>query len=389
MATVQGDYGSVGGTQGIPSGNLKKGVIADRLFMEEAEISMLTLLTRKAGKVRVPSFKFEWFEQAERPHTGQFNNSGGYSTSATSLVVDDADPVQVNSLIANQRTYEVYRVTANNVGTNTLTVSRSWGGTAAATINDNDYYTIVGTVAMEGANAELGLFTEPTNPYNHTQIYRNPYSVTRTEEQTQNYVGVSLADRRFQAGRNHKVDIEMSAFVGERNQDTSSNGSIHSTGGLREFATTNLKAFGGVNPTYAEIVAQADKDFRYGAKKKMNFCGRGVAGALSMIPEGKIRTVVSEDTFGVRLRVLFTQHGDYVIHSHPLLSGGEHSTMAFIVDLQNFQFGYLQDTILKPIVDWKKPGSNGADAMKEEWLAECGWIRKLERTHGLWTGAAA
>ena len=203
------------------------------------------------------------------------------------------------------------------------------------------------------------------------------------------YAGVSLKDRRYQAGRNHKVDIEMSAFVGERNQDTSGNGSRHSTGGLKEFATTNLKAFGGVNPTYAEIAAQSDKDFRYGSKKKMLFAGRGVAGALSMIPADKVRTVPTEDSFGVRLRVLFTQHGDYIVHSHPLLSGGELATTAFVVDLRNFQHGYIQDTVLKPIVDWKKPGSSGADAVKEEWLSVCGWIRKLERTHSVWTGAAA
>jgi len=387
--TKQGDYGSVGGTQAVPSDFLVKGVLADRLFYEEAEISMLTLLARAANKEKVPSFKFEWFEQQERPHTGQVNNGAGYAAGDVSIVVDDADPVQVNSLIAFQRIQEVCYVSAVNVTTNTLTIERSWGGTAAAALLDNDYFTIVGAVAMEGANAELGLFTEPTNPYNHTQIYRNPYSVTRTEEQSATYAGVSLKDRRFQAARNHKIDIEMSGFVGERNQDTSGNGSRHSTGGLWEFATSNLKAFGGVNPTYAEIVAQSDKDFRYGSKKKMLFCGRGAAGALSMIPEDKIRTVPKADSFGTRLNVLFTQHGDYVIHSHPLLSGGELASMCFVVDIRNFGYGYLQDVILKPIVDWKKPGSSGADAVKEEWLSEMGWIRKLERTHSIWTGAAA
>jgi len=83
------------------------------------------------------------FTEYEDQYSGvwaRINNGGGYLAGATDLVVDSpgASIFSKYDLIKNTRTGEIMRVTSVNYSTNTLTVSRGAGATAAAAINDDE-----------------------------------------------------------------------------------------------------------------------------------------------------------------------------------------------------------------------------------------------------------
>lgn len=59
-------------------------------------------------------------------------------------------------------------ITAVNTATETITVVRSLGGTAAAAINDNDYVFLIGNVNEEGTTARTANTTQVSNAYNYT-----------------------------------------------------------------------------------------------------------------------------------------------------------------------------------------------------------------------------
>lgn len=80
--------------------------------------------------------RIRWRKEYVQENAVQINNAGGYTTGATSLVVDEADLAQVGQILKNGG--ELIRVTAIDSGTNTLTVTRGYASTTAETIADND-----------------------------------------------------------------------------------------------------------------------------------------------------------------------------------------------------------------------------------------------------------
>lgn len=110
--------------------------MSDTIAELEPDEAPLTVFLMKLAKENAQSYKVEWLENRGRAHWTQVNNGAGYADSATSIVVDDGTIIAVGDNVKVARTGEVMRVTA--VSTNTLTVTRAFGETAAAAINDND-----------------------------------------------------------------------------------------------------------------------------------------------------------------------------------------------------------------------------------------------------------
>src|SRR6059058_3315584 len=92
----------------------------------------------------------EWLEDALLPNSDQINDSTyGNATTDTQFVVDHADRFRVGDQIKVTTSNEVMLVTAVNTGTNTLTVTRGYGGTTAAALADNQPLIILGNAALE------------------------------------------------------------------------------------------------------------------------------------------------------------------------------------------------------------------------------------------------
>ena len=131
----------------------------------------------------------EWQEDALLPDNDALNGAVS-SAGDTSWVVDNSSRFRVNDIIRVEGSNETCLVTAINTGTETLTVTRSYGDTAAASsYADNSVIQILGTAALEGADAPTPRFTNRSRATNYTQIFSETAKVSGTMEAV-NRIGV-------------------------------------------------------------------------------------------------------------------------------------------------------------------------------------------------------
>lgn len=114
----------------------------------------------------------EWLEDTLLPNTDAINDST-YTNALTdtTFVVDNAVRFQVGDQIQVDGSREVMLVTGVNTGTNTLTVVRGYGGSAAAALADNQVIRILGNAALEGDVRPTVRFTSRSRKVNYTQIF--------------------------------------------------------------------------------------------------------------------------------------------------------------------------------------------------------------------------
>lgn len=107
------------------------------------------------------------------PNTDRINQTSFIpsATAAVSIVVDNGGRFRVGDLVRPGNFGEVMLVIAVDVPTNTLTVTRGYGGTTAGALANDMVLTILGNAALEGDTAPAARFTNRTRRQNYTQIF--------------------------------------------------------------------------------------------------------------------------------------------------------------------------------------------------------------------------
>ena len=113
----------------------------------------------------------EWVEDTLLPNTDTINQTTftPNAQDATSVTVNNGSRFQVGDLVRPGNASEIMQVTA--IATNTLTVVRRYGGTAASSLSNGLKVTIVGNAALEGGDAPASRFTSRSRRQNYTQIF--------------------------------------------------------------------------------------------------------------------------------------------------------------------------------------------------------------------------
>ena len=362
-------------TANIPAARLTRDV-SDRLAYIDPDAAPLTLILQKARKKSTHNPMFEWYEKDLPARYDQVNANLGGLVTDVALVVKNSRYFSVGDVVNNLRTGEKMRVTAVNVGTETLTVVRSVGSTAdQAAILQHDDLQIIGNAYAEGAPLGLEKTHIESAPYNYTQIFRTPYGVTGTMTETETYIGPEKPRLRAEKAIEHKIDLERAFLFGERGIDLSStNNPIRYTGGLLEFLTLNIKDAGGAL-TAAELENWFEVLFQHtGSGPKFLMASPLVASVFDLLAIGSIQIAPKESTFGVSIRNWVTTHGSLNIVKHRLLEFGPTGTqgygdMAIAVDPSKLAYRTLgsRDTKLRMDV-----GTPGDDGWTDEYLTECG-----------------
>jgi hypothetical protein len=359
--------------------------MSDRITELEPDAAPLTVFSKRLNKRRTVNPKFEWLENDLEPRFDRINNGAGYASGATSIVVDNGGYFNAQDIVYVSRTGEAVRVTA--VATNTLTVVRGVGSTAAALV-DNDELIIIGSAAREGDTSKTPVSHNPTKVTGYTQIFRTPFELTETLRHSANAVKPhdwTLSANH--AGVEHMKDIEYAFLFGHPSETIP--GGEHprrTTGGFYHYATLNETLAGG-SLTETEFFAGLRDVFRYGSKVKLGIASRLAVDVLNSFPRGKLETVQSEKTYGVRVMRYISPHGDLNIVTHNLLEGDEFGGHIAIVDLDNVAYRYLagengsRDTRL--LTNRQAPD---ADTRKDEYLSEVGLQLAVPKTHGSITG---
>lgn len=376
-------------TENIPAARRVRDVARRILYLDPDAAPLTLVLARSRSRVATNS-KFEWIEKGLPDRWDAINAGGGYTAGATQVVVDTATKFQVGDVVNIVRTKEKVRVTLVTVGSNTLDITRSVGGTAAAAILDNDALQIIGNAYAEGAAAGVEKSHQETYPFNYTQIVRTPFGVTGSEAVSENYTGPDRPRLRMEKAVEHKIDLERTAIFGERDIDTgNTNAPIRYTGGFFQFADENVKDMGGTM-TEPEVETWAQDLFHHtaGSDTRLLLTAPLPTSVLSQLAAARIQTVSKEKTFGLSITQWITAHGTLLIAKHRLLennpSGLGDATQGYggymlAVSPDRMAYRFLRDRNTKLRMDIQ---NNDEDKVKDEYLTECGWQFENPRLHG-------
>jgi hypothetical protein len=364
--------------------------VADQLAYLDPDAAPFTLVTSKADKRVAENFKVEWPEKETRPKYDQINNGAGYNSTATSLVVDNGAYFRNGDVVSVPRTGEKFQV--SSISTNTLTVVRAVDGdrTTGAALVDNDDLFIIGSAYAEGAAVGTEKEVQESWVYNYTQIFRDPFGATRTQQNTKSYLGNNRVRQRKEYASYHRIHIEQSMLFGERNRDTatSTNSPRNYMGGFLYYATSNAKDAGGTL-TEAEVWSWCESLFTYtaGSSSRVVYASALLCSVIDLLAGARLRTVPKDETYGIAVKEWVTSHGTLMIVKHRLLvngAGGQgYGGYGLACEPSQMAYRYLANSDTQLLIDRQAPGD---DKWTDEYLTECALEFKLPGLHGVLSG---
>ncbi len=384
----------VGTTANVQSTQLIRDV-RQGLIELDPSVTPFTQILQAEGSEKATNFKFEWNEIG-----GDFNGAGyspqldavnGTTGTGTSVIVDNGAYFNVGDVVKVPRTAELMRVTA--ISTNTLTVTRGWGSTAATALADNDDLTIIAGAFAEGATAANALTHQEIAKYNYTEIFKHAASQSKTQQWQGNYTGDSRKNERTKIARKHKEALERTFLFGERSRDASDTGApINSTGGILYWATANgVAVTGALTESTLETFLEGVFSHTSGGMQRTFFAGARVISVMDQLSAGRLNTTPGEEVYGVRCKTWATAHGDLMIVKHRFLETGAagglttevgaYGGYGLALDMKNLKFRAGRDTELQVDIQ-----ADADDFWKDQYLTEAGLEFQLPAAHGVLRG---
>jgi len=338
-----------------------------------------------------PEFKNFRDELPERKLTVDGAVASTTTASVTTAAGNDNLFAVAGTILVNSASGEVMRVTADSTATG-LTVERNIGGTSH-TIADGDELFISGSAFEEGAASPTGVSFDASVATNFTQIFRTAFKVTETLRATNLRTGDKEDEMATKALKLHMQDIERAMFFGKKHESNGTSAQPRRfTGGLTNSISNVLdrSTSSGVMTEDQFDRALIEDIFAFGSKQKIMFCGAKVAGHLQKFGKDRWQPTVMEGTYGVNLTQYTTFAGDLMVHLHPQfrqVPGMENA--AIIVDFPYLKYRYLDGRDTALLRDRQSPDE---DAVKHEYLTECGLEMLQDKTHAYiknWNDVAA
>ena len=271
---------------------------------------------------------------------------------------------------------------------------------------DSDYVGVIGNVNPEGSARPNFIGYKPTKKYNFTQIFRNPYRITRTARKTKLRTRDALQSLRQEQLMLHGLDIERALLWGERSESTTGTESGEPERTFRgiikwiqnDAAQNAFSFYDDVGDYAGKAWADAGIDaiedrmeqlFQYGSQEKMCLCGTGFLKGINQVARlwGNMNMTTGATSFGLRVTRWETPYGVVYFKTHPLFQRNETDRYSgLFVEPQNLKIRVLTDTMLvnqngEPII-----GDDGYDGTLEEYIAELGLELHFPETFGYWTG---
>lgn len=374
----------ISGNHGTANINASQRVIdmADKIFQLEPDKAPLIHLINKLSKQPAINPKFEWLEDEGDPRWDKANSAASTAASAPSLLVQHGSFWAAGDIIKVPRTGEVIEVTA--VATNTLTVRRAIGSTAAAQIQASDPLQNIGNANEEGALIRTIKTTQIANKFNYCQIFRLPYGVTETEANSELYGGPDLMFLRKKKAIMFLQDIERAFLFGEASEYTGGTHPKRTTKGVNGFITTNSTAAGGTltEATWETFLRSV---FRYGSSKRVVMASPILMSAIAGFARSKIQypNPKEEETYGINVTKYISPHGQVALVRDVLLEGTVWGGYGFALDMEDLAYRFLRNRDMKLRMNIQAPD---ADSMQEEYLGEVGLMLSHERKQGKITG---
>ena len=351
-------------------------------LLEPNKSPLITLTKRLSTKPTINPI-FHWLEDELQAKWSKVSTAEA-NVAATDLVVSDIELFRVGFLVKVPRTGEIMRVTDVTASTDTITVKRSFGTTAAAAILQNDPIVILGSAEAEGGLATTPLSVVTSTVFNYTQIFKTAVQLSKTQEASELYGGSDRAYQRLKKGIEHAVDLERAAWFGEKAEDNTGSTPVRSTGGVMSFIETNAVSYDASDSLTEDNFEKEFLEglFRYGSSKKTLFASSRVISVINSWGREKIQTVTGEETYGLKIYRYISAHGELNIVKHQLFEGAVYGKMAVALDLDAGEVAWRplsgRDTKLRTGIE-----PNDADYYLDEYITEGGFQIKLPKVHGI------
>lgn len=350
---------------------------------------LLHVITR-ASKQVVSDAQFNHFEKTFPAQTLRVNDGSNIAAGVTTITVDSGDAYKVRKdyLLRNTRSFETVRVTADPSSATSINVARSVGDTAAAQINDNDYFIVIGTAHSEGDPVPSAVWYDPTKVYGALQIFRNSTDQTETARRTDMRTGPISKEARREALLLHECDKERAFFFSEYSVSASGNAVRRTSTSLFEQVTTNVTDFSGVVTRSTLNSALADI-FTDGSSEKLMLTGKAGLLTLWNMVESMAWNVYdrTDASYGIKINEIVTPFGSLMVtHDKLLTKTQDFSDWAFIVDPEHLAYRFLKGRDTELLKNRQNPGD---DRVIDEYLAEVGLEVMHEETHGIFKNMTA
>lgn len=352
-------------TEGILSVD-KKVDMGDVHMLEDDKI-LLTKLLAKLGTRKVFNRTFKWMTDEIRPKFDTLNEA--LDNSETAVDVTNGAYFNPNDLVKVVETGEIMRV--SSIATNTLTVVRGVGSTAAASALTAGQLLIIGNQYAEGATLQTSLTTKEVEVTAYTQIMRDAYHVTGTEEAMGKagglYSGEEINKQRGKKLLEHVRNQNLTAYWGESAYDTTNKRGM--AGGINAYIpSANRDAVATL--TEAEFNDGLKSAFRYGSNKKVLLCSRAFAGIINEYLANVQRTAPGDSKFGVKMVDYISPHGELSIMTDHAIEGTEYDKYGFVLDIADCKRVVLAGRDTQLLLDRQAVDEDGK---KEEYLTEFGF----------------
>jgi len=255
-----------------------------------------------------------------------------------------------------------------------------------------DFVRVIGTSNPQGGARPESQLRKPSKHDNHTQIFRDPLSMTRTALQTRLRTVESRKEARREALENHATRMEKAIYDSVMSEAIGDNGEPETTTrGIIPFidaeAPENRESFvhdsgepGGTTFVSAGnkwLKSILEKIYRFGNTEKLGICGSGALQGLNDIAEatGTISLETRQVDYGLQVVEWITPHGILYLMTSPLFTQDPvKRNSIMIVEPDKLVFRYIQDTIFKGDIEYDNMESSdsGIDGAEEEFLTEAG-----------------
>jgi hypothetical protein len=363
----------VAGTQAILS-NQRIVDMADKIYLLEPNAAPLYVLVSKLNKRVAINTTFSWLEDVLNPSWVTLAVSASANATALTAAYDYINTFDVVKVIESG---ELLLCTSK---TNTaVTVTRSWGDTAAADITTAYNLLILGPAFQEGST-QANLVTHSTKSTvktNYLQIFRKSVEITRTLANSELYGGNDRNYQRKKKGIEFLRDLERSFLYGEDIEDTSGSVTTHArrtTAGLDHFISTNDTSSVGTM-TESEFESFLRSVFRYGTNTRYLMCAPLAISVISQWAQGKLQVFPTDKTYGIAITQYVSPHGTVNLVKNVML---EHSSISstsyyagylYALELEDIVYRYLQNRDVQMETDIQ---DNGDDTYKDQYICEVG-----------------
>lgn len=334
--------------------------------------------------VNWPNTKFEWIEDEMPARSGTINEALDSSETGVDVQTGEGDLLKTGDIIKvdDELMYVV------SVATDTATVTRGYGGTTAASHNDDTPWQRVTIARLEGAQATTGYTTTVTAPYNYTQILSEAIEITRTQKKMPTYGysdtmayhlskligGDQMIGSRYKAGT-LPILLENTFWYGRRQLGTKT--VSRAMGGFKQFVTTNVTNLSGAALTRKHIEDKAQAIYDAGGRLDTIIVGSWLKRKISSLYEGMVRTERSEERGGSVINWIETDFGALEVMWHPRCPAGEldlvDSSRCGWLTYDSFDL-YKHDT--------------GGDSELTDVVGEFSFVLANEESHGYLYGAS-